>query len=124
MTAANLALRFGAELGALAGLAVGAWTLVDGPLRWVAVVAAPLLAAVAWGVFNVPGDPSRSGAAPVAVPGWVRLVVEMMVFGSGVAALLIAARPILAAALAAVVVIVTATSIPRLTWLLRRASSS
>ena len=39
-----------------------------------------------WGVFAVPGDPSRSGRAPVATPGPVRLLLELLVFfGSAVA---------------------------------------
>mgnify|MGYP001828086701 CR=1 FL=1 len=42
----------------------------------------PLLAAVAWGTFNVPNDPSRSGKAPVPVPGWTRLLIELALFGS------------------------------------------
>jgi len=33
-----------------------------------------------WGIFNVPGDESRSGKAPVVVPGWVRIGIEICVF--------------------------------------------
>jgi hypothetical protein len=47
----------------------------------------PLLAATAWGVFNVKGDPSRSGKAPVPVPGIVRLLLELAFFGSATLAL-------------------------------------
>ena len=77
----NLALRFALELGALAGIGAGAWALTSGGWRWVAVVIAPLAAATSWGTFNVLDDPSRSGEAPVEVPGWVRLGVELLVFG-------------------------------------------
>lgn len=38
---------------------------------------------VVWGVFNVPGDRSRSGKAPVPVPGPVRLILELVVLGVG-----------------------------------------
>jgi hypothetical protein len=41
----------------------------------------PLLAAAAWGAFNVKDDPSRSGKAPVPVPGILRLVLELVFFG-------------------------------------------
>ena len=41
-----------------------AWAMSSGAIRWVAVIGVPLAAAVAWGVFNVIDDPSRSGAAP------------------------------------------------------------
>jgi len=53
----NLALRLGLEIGALAGLGIAAWNLTEGGARWVAVVAAPVVAAVLWGTFNVVGDP-------------------------------------------------------------------
>ena len=44
----NLALRFGLEVAALAGLATAAWRLTNGIWRWPAVVAVPLIAAIAW----------------------------------------------------------------------------
>ena len=74
MAAWNLGLRFGLELAALAGFGIAAWRLADGAWRWAAAIGVPLAAAVFWGVFNVPGDPSRSGEAPVVVPGVVPLV--------------------------------------------------
>jgi hypothetical protein len=43
----------------------------------------PITAAVIWGVFNVPNDPSRSGAAPVRVMGKMRLMVEGCFFVCG-----------------------------------------
>ena len=36
------------------------------------------------GVFAVPDDPSRSGSAPIAVPGLARLTLEAAVFGVGI----------------------------------------
>jgi hypothetical protein len=47
-----------------------------------------LLAALLWGLFNVPGDPSRSGKAPVVVSGSVRLAIESLVFLTAVYAIL------------------------------------
>jgi len=120
MPAWNLALRFGLELAALAALGLAGWTLASGPMRWVAVAALPLIAAAAWGVFNVVGDPSRSGAAPIEVPGWVRLSVELIVLGGGALALAMSGRPVLGAALAPLIVIQYATSLPRVRWLLER----
>ena len=43
-------------------------------------LAIPAAFAAAWGIFAVPDDPSRSGAAPVAVRGIVRLVLELAIF--------------------------------------------
>ncbi|MEX2373053.1 MAG: DUF2568 domain-containing protein, partial [Dehalococcoidia bacterium] len=79
----NLGLRFLLELAALAGLGLAGWRLAPAPWNWLAVIALPVLAAALWGVFNVPGDPSRSGSAPVIVPGGLRLAVEFLVLFGG-----------------------------------------
>jgi hypothetical protein len=84
----QLALRFVLELGSL--IAIGAWAhraAGGGALGWCAAIAAVALVAAAWGVFAVPGDPSRSGRAPVPVSGWIRLGIELAVFFGGAAAL-------------------------------------
>ncbi len=79
----NLGLRFGLELAALAGGAAGAWSLGEGHLRWLWALAVVSALATVWGTFNVAGDPSRSGSAPVEVPGAVRLLIELMVLSVG-----------------------------------------
>ena len=114
----NLALRFGLELAALAGLAFAAWHYTSGALRWGAVILVPLVAAVIWGVFNVPDDPSRSGQAPIVVPGSVRLGLELLVLGGGAAALAIAGRRDLGVVLGVLVVFHYAVSMSRIEWLL------
>jgi hypothetical protein len=115
----NLALRFGLELAALAGLAFAAWKLTSGPLRWIAVVALPLAAAGAWGVFNVLDDPSRSGAAPIQVNGWTRLALEALILG-GAAGVALAGRTDLGIAFAVLIAIHYATSWSRLEWLIQQ----
>jgi hypothetical protein len=83
-----LSLRFGLEVGSL--IALGAWAhraAGHGVLGWAAALAVPLVVAVVWGTFAVPGDPSRSGKAPVPVSWGVRLLIEMVVFLGGAAAL-------------------------------------
>jgi len=42
----------------------------------------PIAAAAIWGILAVPNDPSRSGSAPVPVPGALRLLVEFLILGS------------------------------------------
>ncbi|MCI0714312.1 MAG: YrdB family protein, partial [Chloroflexi bacterium] len=69
----NLALRFFLELAALYAMGYWAWTQNEGLLRIVLTIGLPLVAAAMWGVFRVPGDPKD---APVAIPGWLRLVLE------------------------------------------------
>lgn len=84
----QLAIRFALEVGAL--VALGNWAFhaaPAGPVAWLAGLALPAIAAVAWVTFAVPGDPTRSGRAPVPVPGWIRLVLELAVFLGGAAAL-------------------------------------
>jgi len=83
----NLAVRFLLEIVALVTL--GAWAKVKIPraMGFVLMIAIPLLAAVVWGTFNVKGDPSRSGKAPVPVPGFIRLLVELAILGSAILAL-------------------------------------
>ena len=77
----NLAIRFLLEIIAL--VALGAWAKAQfsGALGFILMIGVPLFAAVIWGTFNVKGDPSRSGRAPVQVPGIVRLLIELDFFG-------------------------------------------
>ncbi|MCO4747921.1 MAG: DUF2568 domain-containing protein [Proteobacteria bacterium] len=115
----NLAFRFFLELAALAGFAALGWTAPP-PWHWAAVWMLPLAAAAIWGVFNVPGDPSRSGEAPVVVPGWVRLGLEGAVLIGGAAALGLAGRPALGLAVTLCVLVHYALSLDRVAWLLER----
>ncbi|MFX0054114.1 MAG: YrdB family protein [Promethearchaeota archaeon] len=78
---ANDALRFILELWAL--VAFGYWGLNQdfGLLNYALMLILPITAAAIWGIFAVPNDPSRSGGAPVPVPGAVRLLLEFLVLG-------------------------------------------
>lgn len=116
----NLGLRLLLELAALVGLGLGAWHLTDGAIRWMAVILVPLGAAVAWGVFNVVGDPSRSGAAPVQVAGWLRLAIELAVLALGGVGLFVAFGTLAASAFAVLVGVHYASSAKRLRWLVRQ----
>jgi hypothetical protein len=119
MAAWNLALRFGLELAAFTGLAMAAWNLSSGNLRWVAAIAVPVVAATIWGVFNVLNDPSRSGAAPVEVNGWTRLTIELAILGCGAAAFAVAQRPAIAVIVSVLVLTQYATSSSRIEWLVQ-----
>ncbi len=88
-----LSLRFGLEVGSPASRSVAVGLARTAP-RWPRqpsggrpLLAVPLVVAVVWGTFAVPGDPSRSGRAPVPVSWGVRLLIEMVVFLGGAAAL-------------------------------------
>lgn len=118
MHAANLALRFGLELAALAG--IGAWALRLYP-DWrgpgVAFVLI-ILVAVAWTSFATPGDPSRSGRAPVRTSGPLRLVLELVVLGGGASCWYVVGRDGIALVFAVLLAAHYVLSIDRVRWLL------
>ncbi|WP_201455797.1 DUF2568 domain-containing protein [Tropicimonas marinistellae] len=118
ISAWNLALRFLLELAALAGLATYAWGFARGLLGSLCAVAAVAGAAAIWTVFAVPDDPSRSGHAPVPVPGAVRLCLELVVLFGGALAFHAAGWSAVGAALALLIAIHYALSTDRIMWLL------
>lgn len=77
----NLALRFVLEIIMFVAMALWGWRQGDGFLRFVFALGVPLIAAILWGTFAVPGDPSRSGKSPVRTPGIIRLLLELALFG-------------------------------------------
>jgi hypothetical protein len=80
---ANDGLRFVLELAALTALGYWGFAEHGGVLQWLLGLGAPLLAAVVWGAFVAP-----KASRPTVDPA--RLLLELAVFGSGVAALLAA----------------------------------
>jgi hypothetical protein len=84
----NLGLRFLLELASLFAFGYWGWTQHDGALRFILVIGIPLLAAAIWGTFRVPADASANGKAPVPIPGWLRLLIEIIFFSSAVWCLL------------------------------------
>ena len=116
----NLTVRFLLELAGLVAIAYWGWSQHDGVLRFILAIGLPLLAGFLWHTFAVPEDPSRSGNAPVPVPGIVRLVLELAFFAFAAWALYAAGNTSLALILAAIVVIHYALSYDRIAWLLRQ----
>lgn len=114
-----LAVRFGLELAAVAAYGVYGWRGFDGWLRFVMVVALPVIAAVAWGTFAVTGDPSRNGVAAVAVPGAVRLVLELVILGGGAVVLWYSRFHVVAIGFAVILVAYHVLAYDRFAWLLR-----
>ena len=84
---ANLILRFLLEFIALISLGVWGWNQSESWFRFVLAIGIPGSIAVIWGTFAVPNDPSRSGSAPVATAGFIRLIIEFGVFGLAIWAL-------------------------------------
>jgi hypothetical protein len=85
----NLLGRFILEIVGLVALGLWGWNQADGILRFLLALGIPFFAAVLWGTFAVPDDPSRSGDAKVPVPGIIRLLLELAFFGSATGALFV-----------------------------------
>lgn len=80
-TSFHLVIRFALEMFAIFSIGYWGYKQGDGWNRYVWAICLPIAIAVIWGIFNVPNDPSRSGAAPVVVSGVIRLIIELAVFG-------------------------------------------
>ncbi len=115
----NLALRFVLELVSVAGIGAGVASKAGWLFGSIAMVAAFAL----WGTFATPGDPSRSGKAPVPVDGHIRLVVEEVVFGGGIVGWVAAGRPLVAILAAVGLLVHHAFSLERLRWLVAQRRS-
>lgn len=114
----NLLVRFLLEIAGLVGLfRLGLW-LADGAFGILLAVALTAIGVGAWATFNVPGDRSRSGRAPVRVHGGVRLAVELAVLGGGAVGWWLAGPLWLARVYTVVLVLHYALSWDRVVWLL------
>lgn len=114
----NLAIRFVLELAALGVMGYWGWQRAgDSPLRYVLLVAVPLVAALLWGTLRVPGDP---GDAPVAVAGWLRLVLEMAFFGFATWALFDTGKSTWGWVLGITLIVHYLVSYDRILWLLKQ----
>jgi hypothetical protein len=115
----NLALRFILEMIALAIFGYRGWTMGSGFMRYVWTLLFPGVGAALWGTFRVPGDASHSGEAPVQVPGWVRLALELAIFIAATWALVSLDKMNLAIIYGGVVGLHYILSWDRILWLLR-----
>jgi hypothetical protein len=116
----NLAIRFLLELSALLAMGVWGWQQREGWLRFVLALGIPLMAALLWGIFAVPNDPSRSGKAPIATSGMIRLVLELAIFAFAAWALYAAGAVALSWILGITVAIHYAISYDRIQWLIEQ----
>jgi hypothetical protein len=115
----NLAIRFLLEIAALVSLGIWGWNQSDGWIRYVLAPGLPVLIGATWGIFAVPGDPSRSGKAPIPVPGFIRLILELTIFTISVWALYDMNYGRLAWILGIPVLIHYLVSFHRIMWLLK-----
>lgn len=108
----NAAVRGVSEIVALYGVTAGIWNWTHSV---VATIVVPVAAMALWGVLRVPDDP---GPALVAVPGLVRLAIEIGVFGGGAAGLRVVQGAPVGVVFAAIVSIHDGTTFERLRFVL------
>ena len=116
----NLAVRFLLEIFSLAIIGIWGWKQSANWERYLLAIGLPVVAAAIWGTFAVANDPSRSGNAPVAVSGLVRLCIEFLFFGFATWALYNMESNYLSLALAAIVLVHYGFSYDRVYWLLTK----
>lgn len=116
----NLAVRFILEMTGLVTIGLWGWNQAEGILRFVLALGIPFLAAVLWGTFAVPDDPSRSGKTGVPVPGIIRLLLELAFFGSATLALFVMDLTTLSWIYGIAVLVHYVVSYDRVAWLVRQ----
>ena len=116
----NLALRFLLEIAALIAMGVWGWRQGEGWLRILLAIGIPIIAAVLWGTFAVPDDPSRSGKAPIVTLGILRLILELVFFAFASWALWDAGYVSLGWTLGIVVILHYIVSYDRVLWLIKK----
>ena len=116
----NLIFRFLLELTAIFIYGYWGWHASTGPLRYLLALGLPLAAAVLWGTFAVAGDPSRSGKAPVPIPGILRLLLELIFFCLAAYLLMIIGREGLGWIFAGAVLVHYLLSYDRVLWMLKQ----
>ena len=116
----NLAVRFILEIAGLVALGWWGWNQGEGIFRFALTLGIPILAAVLWGTFAVPDDPSRSGTARVQVPGIVRLLLELVFFVFATWSLFATGATTLGWIYGIVVLVHYVVSYDRVLWLIRQ----
>jgi hypothetical protein len=118
---AMLVLRFLLELVAFGAIGWAGWRIGDGGLSGGAIAGALTIAAMMlWGAPGVRGDPVRKPSPLIVVPGWTRVLIEMVVFGTAAWALWVFISRAASESFLTAVGIVYIVSWDRLWWLLRQ----
>ena len=117
---ANLAFRFVLELVAFVAAGYWGYSLADGLMGGTLALAIALVMALIWGTFGVPNDPSRATNPAVAVPGWLRFLIEMLLFGFAVWCVFAVGLLLWGWLFAAALLLHYGLAYPRLLWLFKQ----
>jgi uncharacterized protein DUF2568 len=123
MKQANLALRFLMEMTAIITFGMWGYSLVDTSTEIARIFLAilfPLIFALLWGIFAVKDDPSRSGKTVIPTPGVLRLLLELILFGSAICMLFDLGYSTAGWALLVAVLLHYIISFDRIRWLLKQ----
>jgi hypothetical protein len=113
----NLGLRFLLEIAALLSLGVWGWQKGEGWVRFLLALGIPVVAATLWATFRVPNDP---GTAPIAIPGILRLIFELVLFAFATWALYDLKSIALAWILGVVTLVHYISSYDRILWIVKQ----
>lgn len=116
----NLFIRLLMELAAITTFGIWGYMQSDTWTGILLVILLPILFAALWGVFAVRDDPSRSGKTVVQTHGYIRLFIELGLFGCATWMLFDLDYMMLWWIFGAVVIIHYAISFDRIGWLLRQ----
>ena len=117
---ANLIFRFLLEIAGLASFGYWGWSVGTGWYSYLLAAGVPFVMATFWGTFAVPDDPSRSGSAPIPVPGIIRLLLELAFFAFASWSLFDTGLTVAGYILGVLVLIHYALSFDRVKWLFSR----
>ena len=119
MNSLNLALRFILEIIVLFASGYWMYKMQTGWSRYVLMFLVPIVLAILWGVFAVPDDPSRSGKTVIVTSGYVRLILEFVIFCIGAYAISKSGYPSLSWVFVAVSLLHYLISYQRVIWLMK-----
>lgn len=116
----NSVIRFLLEFVGILSFAKWGYHQSETGIRILLAILLPLLFALLWGVFAVRNDPSRSGKTVVSTPGWVRLVLELVLFGTAAWMQINLGYPLIGWIFGGVVLVHYILSWDRIAWLLKQ----
>jgi hypothetical protein len=116
----NSAVRLLLEIAAIVTFGIWGYHQSETGLGILLAILLPLGFAVLWGVFAVRDDPSRSGKTVVQTPGFLRLILELALFGAAAWMILDLDYSLIALIFGLTAVIHYFVSFDRIAWLLKQ----
>ena len=116
----NSAVRLLLEITAIVTFGIWGYHQSETGIRILLAILLPLGFALLWGVFAVKDDPSRSGKTVVQTPGFLRLLLELGLFGAAAWMILDLDYSLIALIFGLTAVIHYFVSFDRIAWLLKQ----